>query len=82
MIYAKNNVDGKGFYLHYPVGFDRRDVEPPASGWFEQRKDAEAEMLRLAKLTNKGFMVVKVVSKCMPWMYPNNFTSTTPKEAP
>ena len=56
-----------GYYLHYPKGFKRESVTPNACGWFEKRKDAETEVLRLAALTGDAFMVVRVVSKCVPW---------------
>lgn len=58
---------GEGYYLHYPAEFKRDDVDPPASGWFKRQPDAETEALRLAGATGKGFMVVRVVSKCIPW---------------
>ena len=56
-----------GYYLHYPEGFDRKSVEPAARGWFKKRADAEAEALRLAAATGDAFMVVRLVSKCVPW---------------
>ena len=57
----------KGYYIDYPRDFKREDVTPPACGWFEKRADAEAEALRLAEATGKGFLIVRVVSKCIPW---------------
>ena len=56
-----------GYYLHYPEGFDRKSVTPHACGWFQTRADAEAEALRLAEATGDAFMVVRLVSKCVPW---------------
>ena len=56
-----------GYFVQYPDGFKRNDVEPPACGWFAKRPDAEAEALRLAEATGKGFLIVRVVSKCIPW---------------
>lgn len=56
-----------GYFLQYPEGFKREDVDPPAVGWFEKLPDAEAEALRLAEITGKGFLIVCVVSKCIPW---------------
>ena len=57
----------KGYFVQYPTDFKREDVSPPACGWFKRRADAEAEALRLAEATGKGFLIVRVVSKCIPW---------------
>jgi nitrogen regulatory protein PII-like uncharacterized protein len=56
-----------GYYLHCPKRFKQGSVTPNACWWFEKQKDAEAEVLRLSELTGDAFMVVRVVSKCVPW---------------
>jgi len=56
-----------GFYLHYPEGFKRDSVKPPATGWFEHKTDAEEEAVRLATETGKAFLVLRVVSRVVPW---------------
>ena len=76
MSYVKNEVTSGGFYLEYPPGFDRKDVDPPASGWFEKQADAETEMIRLANLTNKPFIIFNLVAKCVPWHQPNSLPPT------
>lgn len=61
-----------GYYIHYPEGFRRKSVTPPACGWHANKNDAELEALRLANLTGDAFLVVVVVSKVVPWHQPCN----------
>ena len=78
MSYTVQKPVGCGFYLRYPDGFKRTDVDPPASGWFKSQVDAETEMVRLAELTNDAFFVMSVVSKCVPWHHDNYKQDATP----
>ena len=54
-----------GFYLQT----DSRSAKSifPACWWFEDQSDAEKEALRIAELTGDAILIVRVVSKVIPW---------------
>lgn len=56
-----------GYYLHSVGGGEDVLLQQPEPKWFEKLKNAEASAIAIAERTGIAVIVVRVMSRVVPW---------------